>query len=153
MTGTSIAEQNRDVIRRLYAASNAGDNDTIDSLITDDVVLVQSGGHAVPGTWNGKPAMMQAMAEVFAALHNTGVDVHEIVADGPTRVIGLVDALGTDTDGNPYAMPIAETFKVRDGKVVEIRPFYWDQIELRRIAGVPAAEGPRDQATARAPLG
>ena len=126
-------ERNRTVIQRLYAAATAGDSAAIESLIDDSCVLTQSPGHPVPGTWTGREAMLQGMAQVFGVLRNTGITVHEIVADGPTRVIGLVDAHGTDTSGDAYEMPVAEIFEVADGKVTEIRPFYWDQIRLREI--------------------
>lgn len=66
--------------------------------------------------------------------------MHEIVSDGPTRVIGLVDAHGTDTRGDANEMPVAEIFEVADGKVTEVRPFYWDQSRLREITGT--AGGP-----------
>jgi ketosteroid isomerase-like protein len=138
MSEISTTEQNRDVIRRLYAAVQSGDGPAIAELIADDCVLSQSGGHPVPGTWNGREQMMQGMSQVFAAIHNTGVTVHEIVADGPSRVIGLVDALGRDARGETYEMPVAECFKLRDGKVIEIRPFYWDQLRLHAIASAIA---------------
>jgi ketosteroid isomerase-like protein len=66
----------------------------------------------------------------------TGISVREIVADGPHRVIGLVDAHGTAHDGTAWTMPVAECFWIDDGKITDIRPFYWDLVELRRIAGL-----------------
>jgi hypothetical protein len=33
-------------------------------------------------------------------------------------------------------MPVAECFWIDDGKVTDIRPFYWDLVKLRRIAGL-----------------
>jgi ketosteroid isomerase-like protein len=137
-----MTNDNRAIIQRLYGAADAGDTATIESLIDDNCTLMQADGHPVPGTWHGRDSMMQAMARVFAVLHNSGVTVHEIVADGPTRVVGLVDARGTDTNGEPYAMPIAECFRVENGKVTEIRPFYWDLVRLRRLAGVGEAGSP-----------
>jgi ketosteroid isomerase-like protein len=134
MTRSAAAEQNRGVIRSLYDALNRGDSAAMAALIDDECVLTQSPGHPVAGVWAGRDAMTEGMGKVFAALHNTGATVHEIVADGPSRVIGLVDALGIDANGDPYATPVAECFEVHDGKVCDIRPFYWDQIRLREIA-------------------
>jgi hypothetical protein len=61
--------------------------------------------------------------------------------------LGLVDAHGTAHDGQPWTMPVAECFWIEDGKVTDIRPYYWDLVELRHIAGLaqtatPASEQP-----------
>src|ERR1044071_4620319 len=120
MSNNSVSDRNREVVKRLYDAGKAGDMEGIGALVSADVLLVQSPGHPVPGRWEGRQAMLDGAGKVFEALHSTGIDVKEIVADGPERVIGLVEALGEDSDGNSYRMPVAETFLVRDGKVVEI---------------------------------
>jgi hypothetical protein len=33
-------------------------------------------------------------------------------------------------------MPATELFWIEDGKVTDVRPFYWDLVELRRAAGI-----------------
>jgi ketosteroid isomerase-like protein len=130
-----VAERNRDLIREVYAAADASDFVKLPSLMADDYTLTQAEGHPVPGTWQGHEAT-DAAARVYAACGTTGVTVHEIVANGPNRVIGLVEAHGTDVHGQPWTMPIAECFWIEHGKVTEIRPFYWDIARLRQIAGV-----------------
>jgi ketosteroid isomerase-like protein len=130
-----VAEQNRDLIREVYAAADASDFVRLPSLMADGYTLTQADGHPVPGTWHGEEATAAA-TRVYAACGTTGVTVHEIIADGPNRVIGLVEAHGTDVHGRPWRMPIAECFWIENGKVTEIRPFYWDIARLRQIAGV-----------------
>jgi ketosteroid isomerase-like protein len=86
--------------------------------------LTQAPGHPVPGHWTG-PDADAAIARVFQTLGNTDITVREIVADGPHRVIGLVDAHGTAQDGKAWTMPVAECFWIEGGKVTDIRPYYW----------------------------
>jgi ketosteroid isomerase-like protein len=133
-------EANREVITRLYEAADAFDMDTIQSLFAERCVLIQAEGHpAVPGSHEGRDAVVATSARAFTEMRSTGVTVLEIVADGPHRVIGLVEAHGTDLTGEPYTMPVAECFLVEAGQVIEIRPYYWDLVALRRVLGVASA--------------
>jgi ketosteroid isomerase-like protein len=130
-----VTEHNREIVKRMYAVADSGDLDQLSELVAEDYTLTQAPGHPVPGYWQGKAAA-DAGSRVFRTLNVTGVTVQEIVADGPHRVIGLVQSHGTDTNGQPWTMPVAECFWIENGKVTDIRPFYWDLIELRRIAGI-----------------
>jgi uncharacterized protein len=131
----NLTQENKDLVREIYAIGDSGDLDKLKPLMDDNYVLTQADGHPVPGTWRGKDADA-AEARVFAACGTPGITVREIVADGPNRVIGLVDAHGTDVHGQPWTMPVAECFWVENGKVTDIRPFYWDLVRLRQIAGI-----------------
>lgn len=132
---SDIADQNREMIRKVYTLANAGELDAIAPYYADDYRLTQSPSHPVPGSWVGKDASAAA-EQIFKTLGTNRVTIHEIVADGPHRVIGVVDAHGTAPDGTEWTMPVSEHFWIEDGKIVEIRPYYWDPIGLRRIVGV-----------------
>jgi ketosteroid isomerase-like protein len=131
---TDRPKRNKELIREVYAVGDSGDLSRLASLMADDYVLTQADGHPVPGTWKGKNATAAA-ARVFARCGTTGITVHELIADGPNRVIGLVDAHGIDPNGQPWTMPVAECFWVENGKVTDIRPFYWDLVTLRQTIG------------------
>ena len=134
-TPQTITDRNRETVRKVYEIANRGAGPKLGQYMAEDYTLTQAPGHPVPGHWTG-PDADAAMARVFQTLGTTGITVREIVADGPHRVIGLVDAHGTAHDGTPWTMPIAECFWIDNGKVTDIRPFYWDLVELRRIAGL-----------------
>jgi ketosteroid isomerase-like protein len=131
----SVSDRNREIIRKVYNIADGGDMAELGQYMSGGYSLTQAPGHPVPGHWTG-PDADAAMARVFQACGTTGVTVREIIADGPHRVIGLVDAHGIAHDGKPWTMPVAECFWIEDGKVTDIRPFYWDLVELRRIAGL-----------------
>jgi ketosteroid isomerase-like protein len=141
-TPESVSDRNRHIVRKVYEIANRGavaEHDWIKAehgrYMAHGYRLTQAPGHPVPGHWTG-PEADAAIARVFQACGNTGITVREIVADGPHRVIGLVDAHGTAHDGTPWTMPVAECFWIEHDKVTDIRPFYWDLVELRRIAGL-----------------
>ena len=100
-------------------------------------VLADAEPEGTPGVWRGREAAMAGIGKVFGALRLTGADLQTIVVDGD-RAVGLLNVCGTDHEGQPYSMPMAEVFTVSGGKVVEIRAFYWDITELCGLTGVHA---------------
>ena len=99
--------------------------------------------------WRGRDEAVAGVTDVFTALRLRGVDLHRIVVDGD-RAVGLLDVLGVDHEGNPYSMPMAEVFTLHDGKVTEIRAFYFDTVELCDRAGVSGSAGVDDPIPDRA---
>lgn len=95
-------------------------------------------GFHVPGSWTGEDANA-ARLKIFGTLGIDGVKTHEMIADGPNRVIALVEPTGLDGAGKRWSMLLAEFFWIEDGKVTDIRPFWWDIVELKRIADSRAA--------------
>jgi ketosteroid isomerase-like protein len=142
------AMEDRGPVQTVYDAAETADLAAIESVLADDVVLYEPVHHPAvlmdteqsgqPGVWRGRDEAMVGIGKVFGALRLTGVDLEGIVADGSGTVVGLLEVKGTDTGGNPYTMPMAEVFKVSDGKVTEIRAFYFDIAELGSNV-IPAA--------------
>ncbi|EQB15931.1 hypothetical protein RLDS_09445 [Sphingobium lactosutens DS20] len=143
-----VTQRNRDHVRWIYECVNNGDFAGLAATRRPDYRLMQAPGHPAAGTWIGEEATAVG-GRGFAALGTSSITVHEIVADGPHRVIGLIDLHGTDGDGNPWTMPVAECWWFEDGLMAEVRPFYWNMIEVQRIVGSrsdagspPALHGP-----------
>ena len=90
----------------------------------------------VPGRWVGAGAT-KAGIEVFQTCGTSGVTVLEIVADGPRRVVAIVDVHGmAPASGEQWTMRFSEHFWIEDGRIAENRPSCWDPAGLRRILGM-----------------
>jgi ketosteroid isomerase-like protein len=135
-----MSEENRKLIGDLYEFAGIGDYARLAELMDPDYALVQSPAHPIAGTWIG-PVATAAAGRFSQALGISGITVHNIATDGPHRVMSLVDLHGSDGDGRPWTMPLVECFRIENGKVIEVRPFYWDQKELDRIfaSRIPAS--------------
>jgi ketosteroid isomerase-like protein len=129
---SDIVGRNRELIRRMYQAAAAGDMEAFFDSVADEVIVIRSDGHPAPGRWVGKEEMKRALG---AKPHPASAQVSEIIADGPERVIVLVDEDFVDQDGKTISMPAIAIFRVLAGKVVEIRMFFWNHLELHRLAG------------------
>ncbi|WP_422268638.1 nuclear transport factor 2 family protein [Mycobacterium sp.] len=127
-------------MQTIYDAAGIGDLAAIERVLADDVVLYEPVHHPAvlaqarprPGVWRGRDEVIRGVAEVFSALRLTGVDLETLVVDGD-RVVGLLDVKDNDVAAKPYSMPLAEVFRVTDGKVTEIRAFYFDISQLGQL--------------------
>ncbi|NMO51659.1 SnoaL-like domain-containing protein [Actinoplanes sp. TBRC 11911] len=127
-----MSTDNRQLISDLYKFAATGDFVRLGELMAPDYALVQSPGHPMAGTWEGAAATAAA-GQFSQALGISGITVHDIATDGPHRVMSLVDLIGTDGAGRPWTMPLVECFRIENGRITEVRPFYWDQHELAAI--------------------
>ncbi len=117
------------LIARYYAAFNAGDMATFESLLTDDVVHdINQGQREV-----GKPAFRQFMQRMNGAYKENLTHMSVLAnADGTRASAEFVvngDYLRSDAGlppahGQKYVLPAGAFFEVRDGKVARITNYY-----------------------------
>lgn len=129
----SVEETNKAIVRRAYELAAANDLEALLEVRAADYRLTLPEGHPVPGSWTGLEANA-ARERIFATIGADGMTTHELVADGPHRVIAVVEPTGLDGAGNRWSMGLTELFWIEDGKVTDIKPFWWDVVELNRIA-------------------
>jgi ketosteroid isomerase-like protein len=124
-------DENRDLIQRLYSVGVEEVLANFSSYFAEDVVLIEADCFPQPGTWKGREDVLRGIGEIYKAIGISEITVHDVVADGPRRVIGLCDVLCASDSDEPFTMPVAELFLVDDGKVTEIRPFWHDTAKLQ----------------------
>ncbi len=117
-----LETSNRQTVLALYKATGKGDWAKAASLMTEDILIREA--HTLP--FAGEYRGVAAMRELFAKVRSTGVvgvEMHQATAGGDWVVV-LLDLL---YEGNPpVRAPLAEAFRLRDGKVCEIVPYYFD---------------------------
>ena len=91
-----------------------------------DVVLWQAAGLPYGGIWRGHEGMEQfflAMSEVWETFEM--VDQAFLAKSSPFVVLTQVHAHARAT-GRELDFPILQTITAEDGRITEVRPFYWD---------------------------
>lgn len=124
-----MREQTIDLIRRYYAAFNAGDMPAFLALLTDDVAHdINQGRRDV-----GKDAFATFMQHMNRCYREQLVDLQVMSNDAGDRAaaefIVLGEYLATDeglpqAQGQRYRLPAGAFFDVRDGKVARVTNYY-----------------------------
>ena len=127
---TELELRNRETVLALYRATGRGDWAKAATLMTPDILIKEAASLPFAGVYRG----VEAMRDLFAAVRATGVvgvEMHQATAGGEWVVV-LLDLL---LEGNPpVRAPLAEAFRLQDGKVCEIVPYYFDPGPIIRAA-------------------
>ena len=119
-------KENKELIKKGYAAFSSGDVETVMDLFDDDIVWVQPGKSVISGTYRGKAEVMELFGEL--AEKRLTVKVNGLVAEGDTVVALTEVSVGGETGQN------ADVFTVRDGKTVRAQ-VHGDTAMLERVFG------------------
>ena len=106
-------QENKELIKKGYAAFAAGDVETVMDLFDDDVEWVQPGESAVSGTFHGKTEVMEYIGRL--AERALSVNLKRLIAEGDT-VVALTEVTVDGETGED-----ADVFTIRDGKTVRAR--------------------------------
>lgn len=134
--GNAVAtETPRQVLQRFYEAEreymqsgHSGDAgfDAMQATLDPEVVLHQSPDLPYGGEFKGHAGYRQwadAMRAIFDRVDARNPEFYE---SGDTVVITCDLLTRTRGTGDEMTLPMAQVVTVRDGKIVEFRPFYWN---------------------------
>ena len=120
---TQQEERNLRTVEALYAATGKGDWPAAESMLTEDFFVTEAGTTPFAGVYRGRKALHDLFMQVIPAAGVTGLDIQQSTAGGDTVVVLLELVLS----GSPEVrVALAEVFRLRDGKVCEIKPYYFD---------------------------
>lgn len=107
----------------LYAATGSGDWDKVSTMLTDDFFVTEAAGLPMEGVYRGKDALKDLFVKVMGMLDVAALDRVQTTTGGDYAVTIL-----TMRFADPALDPVdlCELFRFRDGKVCEIRPYYFD---------------------------
>lgn len=117
-------EDNRRLITEIFSRLAVGDGSLFVQSLSDDVVMRVTGSYSWSRTFRGKKALLRDLyghvGRLTAPPSRTIPD--NIIADGE---FVAVEAHGemTTTEGNPYNNEYCLVYRVREGKIVEIREY------------------------------
>ena len=121
-----IARKNRLSLIRAYEAQLAGDLDTWWDIFDPDVEFFEAESLPYGCSSKGLEAAKQGVAGMFSAWSHLCVVIEEFATAGDLVICYIHMTATSRKTGEIYEGPVAETFRFRNGKVVEWRPIYWD---------------------------
>ena len=105
-----------------------------------DVVVWQAPGLPFSGTgeWRGHAGVEAWMATFAETWSSMKVRSSHVLADA-SRVVAILDvAFRSRASGRELMTSIVQVIAVREGRIHEIRPFYWDPQAVRDACAVGA---------------
>jgi ketosteroid isomerase-like protein len=122
------ANRNLLVQQQFVAAVFAGDADAIRALAAPEFELVEGSGMPFAGTYRGAEGFLE-----FLGVFNDTFDleylrpVRHFASDDPDRMAFEFDLRGVDrATGAPFDSSLIEAWTFRGGKVVAIKPHYFN---------------------------
>jgi len=122
--------KNVDVVRAIYEAGKVGDLNAMLQHLDPQVKCHEASSLPYGGEYEGHEGFSRLMSAVFSVFEAFAVEVKELIDGGETVVAILEFRVTHKGSGRVVEMPIAEVWRLRDGKVVDLRPFYWDTAQL-----------------------
>jgi ketosteroid isomerase-like protein len=125
----AASSDNEVLVRELFAAAGGGDWAKVETLITPDFRFIESGSLPVRGTYTGireYRALFEAVTEGAGAIEAQFV----AMTSSETHVVAL---LVLDFKDHDVHAPLAEVFRIRDGKVAEIMPHFFNPKDVEKV--------------------
>ena len=133
MTQTADGNDLRAIVQEVYGRVGAGDWEGAERYLSDDLVIIEAENLPYAGLYTGRGALRELHGIVMAHWIDPVLDFHAMTA-GDGHVVSLVTFHFTSRrSGRRIAMPLAEVFRIEAGKVVEIKPFYFDTKAIARL--------------------
>ena len=112
-----------------YLAAGGPGKATFDLLapfFAPDVVMRQAENLPYGGVWRGHDGMARFLVAMSEAWESFEIGEQEFLAMGETAVVHSQVRARARATGRELAFPVLQTIAVRDGRIAEVRPFYWD---------------------------
>ena len=127
------------VLRGMYAAEDeylaaggpgTASFDTLAPFFAPDVVLHQAESLPYGGIWRGHDGMERFFAAMSQAWEEFEMVEQEFLSTSGTAVVLTQVHARARATGRELDFPILQTIRVVDGRIAEVRPFYWDTAEI-----------------------
>lgn len=132
----ALAERNRNAVYEAYRAVEQGDMTKLVALLSPDVEFHEAPSLPYAISTKGIEATLAGVGGMFDHWSDLTAEIEELVATGDLVICYLLMTATSRATGKVYSGMTAETFRFRDGKIIEWRPIYWDTHEVRVVSGL-----------------
>ena len=136
-SGHYMSAPNKAIVRRFLEAAQAGDTAVTKRLLHPDVRVIEADSLPFGGIVTGFDGFNRLVRQVFTTFADTAVTIQEYLADGDSVVVLATMSGKSKATGETFRMPIAEIWRLREGLIVEIQPFYHDTQKINAMATDP----------------
>lgn len=116
----------REIVSAFLAAAARGDREAMNALLDPQVTVHEAASLPFGGRHVGVEAFIALQRRVFLLWRETRLEVERMIAEGDSVVVLATMYVVAKRSGERLAMPLAEYWRVSEGRIVEVRPFYFD---------------------------
>jgi uncharacterized protein len=118
---------NISLVKRFYQYLDENDREgAYANIVAEDCVLHESGVLPYGGIYRGRDLVKDTLAGVMAGFDEFECEIRNYLGGGDEVVVHLnISGVGQKSR-KPFSVPLMELWRIRDGKVVELRPFLFD---------------------------
>jgi ketosteroid isomerase-like protein len=118
-----VSEENVEIVRRTYEATNSGDYDTAESYLHPEIEFHTYGRSPEAGVYRGKEAVRQYNLGLFQQFERIRFELEELV-DAGDRVVVVTTQHALPKGGQQEMnVHVAEVWTIRDGLLAERRSY------------------------------
>ncbi len=121
-------------VQAFLDAAESGDRAVMEALMDPDAQIIEAESLPFGGIHKGVEGFVNLARTVFTTFRKTRVELERLIGEGDyVVVIAALHGQSRHT-GESFRMPITEIWKLVNGRIVEIRPFYHDTARLNQLA-------------------
>jgi ketosteroid isomerase-like protein len=121
-------------LETFFAAFREQDLAAMEALLAPDFVIHEVDGLPYGGVYKGYAGWMELLARIGATWEGLAPTVRHLVGDGRHFAVLMDLTLTAKATGRTLDTSIFEMWTVEDGKIKEVRPFYWDTRAVADLA-------------------
>lgn len=125
-----------DTVRAFLTASQQGDRDTMAVLLHPEAEVHEADSLPYAGRHRGLEGFLALVKIVFTSFRDTRVEIETLLGEGELVVVLATLSGRSKTSGQSFRMPVNEVWRLRDGRIISITPYYFDTARLNQLAGV-----------------
>lgn len=127
-----MSQSNKEKVQAMFDAMAAGDFELMQSYLHPDVIVTEAECLPYSGTHKGPDAYIQLVHTVVGTWDDLQLSVNAM-AEAGDMVMVVSEFAGKNKLGVAFNMPMTEVFYFTDGKISEVRPYYFDTHKLAEL--------------------
>jgi uncharacterized protein len=129
-------DANIKIIKTFYEYLAKGDRDWIyANLIADDIELIEPPSLPYGGIYRGKDLVRRTLKTVVETWDNMEFEIVNYLAGGDSVVVHAYLGCTGRRTGKSFHIPMMELWRIRDGRIIELRPFFHDTARMAEVYG------------------
>ncbi len=136
-----MSQSNKEKVQAMFDAMAAGDFELMKTYLHPDVFVIEADCLPYSGVHRGPDGYIQLVHKVVNTWDDLQLSVNAM-AEVDDMVMVVSEFAGKNKAGVAFNMPMTELFYFTDGKVSEVRPYYFDTHKLAELYAQQGSQTP-----------